>query len=114
MQINVCKQKFNAILKVTLKNNKQGLLLSIVSIIFAAALQMSIPYYLGRSIDKALINNKTGDLSIEPFIFIGLLVLSLSVAVRFHVYQGEKMGQTLAFSLRKDYFNKLQRLFQLS
>ena len=44
------------ILKVPLKNNKQGLLLSIVSIIFAAALQMSIPYYLGRSIDKALIN----------------------------------------------------------
>ena len=102
------------ILKVPLKNNKRDLLLSIVSIIFAAALQMSIHYYLGRSIDKALLNNKTGDLSIEPFIIIGLLVLSLSVARGifsfFHVYQGEKMGQTLAFSLRKDYFNKLQRL----
>tara|TARA_B100000945_G_scaffold25332_2_gene17704 strand:- start:17159 stop:18913 length:1755 start_codon:yes stop_codon:yes gene_type:complete len=102
------------ILKVPLKNNKRDLLLSIVSIIFAAALQMSIPYYLGRSIDKALVNNKTGDLSIEPFIIIGLLVLSLSIARGifsfFHVYQGEKMGQTLAFSLRKDYFNKLQRL----
>ena len=46
------------ILKVPLKNNKSGLLLSFIAIIFAAALQMSIPYYLGASIDKALINNE--------------------------------------------------------
>jgi ATP-binding cassette subfamily B protein len=102
------------VLKVPLKNNKSGLLLSIISIIFAAALQMSIPYYLGASIDKALINNKIGDLSLSPFITIGLLVLLLSIARGLfsflHVYQGEKMGQTLAFNLRKDYFKKLQSL----
>lgn len=102
------------VLKVPLKNNKSGLLLSIISIIFAAALQMTIPYYLGASIDKALINNKIGDLSISPFITIGLLVLLLSIARGLfsflHVYQGEKMGQTLAFNLRKDYFKKLQSL----
>ena len=102
------------VLKVPLKNNKSGLLLAIISIIFAAALQMSIPYYLGASIDKALINNKIGDLSLSPFITIGLLVLLLSIARGLfsflHVYQGEKMGQTLAFNLRKDYFKKLQSL----
>jgi len=102
------------VLKVPLKNNKPDLLLSIISIIFAAALQMSIPYYLGASIDKALSNNKVGDLSLSPFITIGILVLLLSIARGLfsflHVYQGEKMGQSLAFSLRKDYFNKLQKL----
>ncbi len=102
------------VLKVPLKNNKSGLLLSIISIIFTATLQMSIPYYLGASIDKALINNKIGDLSLTPFITIGLLVLLLSIARGLfsfiHVYQGEKMGQTLAFNLRKDYFKKLQSL----
>ncbi len=102
------------VLKVPLKNNKSGLLLSFIAIIFAAALQMSIPYYLGASIDKALINNEIGDLSISPFITIGILVLLLSIARGLfsflHVYQGEKMGQTLAFNLRKDYFNKLQKL----
>ena len=102
------------VLKVPLKNNKPDLLLSIISIIFAAALQMSIPYYLGASIDVALSNNKVGDLSLSPFITIGILVLLLSIARGLfsflHVYQGEKMGQSLAFSLRKDYFNKLQKL----
>jgi len=102
------------VLKVPLKNNKPDLLLSFISIIFAAALQMSIPYYLGASIDKALSNNKVGDLSLSPFITIGILVLLLSIARGLfsflHVYQGEKMGQSLAFSLRKDYFNKLQKL----
>ena len=51
-----------------------------MAIIFAAALQMSIPYYLGASIDKALSNNKVGDLSLSPFITIGILVLLLSIA----------------------------------
>lgn len=102
------------VLKFPLKNNKSDLLLSLISIIFAAALQMSIPYYLGTSIDTALINNESGDLSLGPFITIGILVLVLSVARGifsfFHVYQGEKMGQFVAFNLRKEYFNKLQRL----
>ena len=102
------------VLKFPLKNNKYELLLSITSIIFAAALQMSIPYYLGSSIDTALDNNQIGNLSLSPFITIGILVFLLSVARGifsfFHVYQGEKMGQTVAFNLRKQYFDKLQRL----
>ncbi|MBA47184.1 MAG: multidrug ABC transporter [Dehalococcoidia bacterium] len=102
------------VLRFPLKNNKPDLLLSLISIIFAAALQMSIPYYLGSSIDTALNNNETGNLSLRPFITIGILVLVLSIARGifsfFHVYQGEKMGQSVAFNLRKEYFNKLQRL----
>ena len=75
---------------------------------------MSIPYYLGSSIDKTLSVSGTSNLSLTPFIEIGLLVFSLSLArgifSYFHVYQGEKIGQYLAFDLRKSYFNKLQKL----
>ena len=102
------------ILKIPLKSNKKDLLISFISIFFAAGLQMSIPYYLGSSIDKTLSVSGTSNLSLNPFIEIGLLVFSLSLArgifSYFHVYQGEKIGQYLAFDLRKSYFNKLQKL----
>ena len=102
------------IVKIPLKNNKLDLLLSFVSIFFAAALQMSVPYYLGRAIDKSLSANSSADLSLMPFIEIGIMVFALSTARGifsfFHVYQGEKIGQLLAFDLRKSYFNKLQKL----
>ena len=102
------------ILKIPLKSNKKDLLISFISIFFAAGLQMSIPYYLGSSIDKTLSVSGTSNLSLTPFIEIGLLVFSLSLArgifSYFHVYQGEKIGQYLAFDLRKSYFNKLQKL----
>ena len=102
------------ILKIPLKSNKKDLLISFISIFFAAGLQMSIPYYLGSSIDKTLSVSGTSNLSLTPFIEIGLLVFALSLArgifSYFHVYQGEKIGQYLAFDLRKSYFNKLQKL----
>ena len=102
------------ILKIPLKSNKKDLLISFISIFFAAGLQMSIPYYLGTSIDKTLSVSGTSNLSLTPFIEIGLLVFALSLArgifSYFHVYQGEKIGQYLAFDLRKSYFNKLQKL----
>ena len=79
------------VLRFPLKNNKSDLGLSLISIIFAAGLQMSIPYYLGTSIDTALNNNETGNLSLRPFVTIGILVLVLSMArvifSFFHIYK---------------------------
>ena len=102
------------IIKFPLKNNKFDLVISFISIFFAAALQMSIPYYLGSSIDKSLDASSSSELSLAPFIEIGLLVFLLSLArgifSYFHVYLGEKIGQYLAFDLRNSYFTKLQKL----
>ena len=42
------------IIKIPLRDNKRDLAISIIAIIFTAGLQMSIPYYLGLSIDKLL------------------------------------------------------------
>jgi len=102
------------IVKISLRNNKYDLLLAFIAIFFAAGLQMSVPYFLGSAIDKSLIAANSSDISLMPFIQIGLLVFALSSARGifsfFHVYQGEKIGQSLAFNLRKSYFNKLQRL----
>ena len=84
------------IIKIPLKNNKFDLVISFISILFAAALQMSIPYYLGSSIDKSLDASSSSELSLSPFIEIGLLVFLLSLArgifSYFHVYLGEKIG----------------------
>lgn len=102
------------IVKISIKNNKYDLLLAFIAIFFAAALQMSVPYFLGSAIDKSLSASNSNNLSLMPFIQIGLLVFALSTARGifsfFHVYQGEKIGQLLAFNLRKSYFNKLQKL----
>ena len=102
------------IVKISIRNNKYDLLLAFIAIFFAAALQMSVPYFLGSAIDKSLSASNSNNLSLMPFIQIGLLVFALSTARGifsfFHVYQGEKIGQLLAFNLRKSYFNKLQKL----
>tara|TARA_B110000438_G_scaffold117904_1_gene115186 strand:+ start:15413 stop:17170 length:1758 start_codon:yes stop_codon:yes gene_type:complete len=102
------------IVKISIRNNKYDLLLAFIAIFFAAALQMSVPYFLGSAIDKSLSASNSSNISLMPFIQIGLLVFALSTARGifsfFHVYQGEKIGQLLAFNLRKSYFNKLQKL----
>ena len=66
------------IIKFPLRDNKRDLAISIIAIIFTASLQMSIPYYLGLTIDKAFDGNLEQDLSITPFIQIGILVFVLS------------------------------------
>ena len=102
------------IIKIPLRDNKRDLAISIIAIIFTASLQMSIPYYLGLSIDKAFNNNIDQNLSIIPFIQIGILVFLLSFARGafhyVHMFTGEKIGQSIAYKLRKSYFDKLQNL----
>ena len=102
------------IIKIPLRDNKRDLAISIIAIIFTASLQMSIPYYLGLTIDKAFDGNLEQDLSITPFIQIGILVFILSllrgVFHYYHMFTGEKIGQSIAFKLRKSYFDKLQNL----
>jgi len=102
------------IIKIPLRDNKRDLAISIIAIIFTASLQMSIPYYLGLSIDKAFEGNLQQDLSITPFIQVGILVFVLSFARGvfhyYHMFTGEKIGQAIAFKLRKSYFDKLQNL----
>tara|TARA_B100000959_G_scaffold286569_1_gene365853 strand:+ start:241 stop:2001 length:1761 start_codon:yes stop_codon:yes gene_type:complete len=102
------------IIKIPLRANKKDLAISIIAIIFTAALQMSIPYLLGLSIDKAFNNNIDQNLSIIPFIQIGILVFLLSFARGafhyVHMFTGEKIGQSIAYKLRKSYFDKLQNL----
>ena len=102
------------IIKIPLRDNKRDLAISIIAIICTASLQMSIPYYLGLTIDKAFDGNLEQDLSITPFIQIGILVFILSllrgVFHYYHMFTGEKIGQSIAFKLRKSYFDKLQNL----
>ena len=102
------------IIKIPLRDNKRDLAISIIAIIITASLQMSIPYYLGLTIDKAFDGNLEQDLSITPFIQIGILVFILSllrgVTHYYHMFTGEKIGQSIAFKLRKSYFDKLQNL----
>ena len=75
------------IIKIPLRDNKRDLAISIIAIIFTASLQMSIPYYLGLTIDKAFDGNIQQDLSIAPFIQIGILVFVLSLLRGvFHYY----------------------------
>jgi len=93
--------------------------LAIASVVIAGILQLLIPKILGQSVDHA--TGLLGQGSQVPvteaqaalLTAAGLLIVTAIARGLFtmmHNYQGEAIGQTIAYELRLAYFEKLQRL----
>ena len=93
--------------------------LAIASVIIAGILQLLIPRILGQSVDHA--TGLLGQGSQVPvteaeaaLLTAAGLLLATAIArglfTMMHNYQGEAIGQTIAYELRLAYFEKLQRL----
>jgi ATP-binding cassette subfamily B multidrug efflux pump len=91
---------------------------AVVAVIVAAILQLFIPLFLGSAVDNAM--GLLGGSEAAPgavkdaLLLAALLVLGTSIlrglfTLLFN-YQGEAMGQSIAYQLRLAYFDKLQRL----
>ncbi len=86
--------------------------------IVAALFQVLIPRFLGRSVDEAqgLLAGAEATVSEAQAALWGTAALLLVVAIlrglftMLHNYQGEAIGQCIAYELRLAYYDKLQRL----
>ena len=95
---------------------RQGMAIALVTTIIAALFQLMIPQYLGQAVDSAqgLLGN--GDpaaaraaLWQTAFLLLGASILR-GLFTMWHNYQGEAVGQRIAYDLRMAYYAQLQRL----
>jgi ATP-binding cassette, subfamily B, multidrug efflux pump len=95
---------------------RSAMAIAIATTIVAAAFQLLIPQYLGRAVDSAQGLLGGGDAAAARAALWRAGALLLGVAVlrglftMWHNYQGEAVGQRIAYDLRMAYYAQLQRL----
>ena len=88
---------------------KFRLALAYVSTIGVTAFALTIPYVLGRGVDKVLESLVLSEL--YPYaILIFVLSVGRGIAAYGQQYLGESLGQRVAYDMRNAYYEKLQRL----
>jgi ATP-binding cassette subfamily B multidrug efflux pump len=93
-----------------------GMAIALVTTIVAAGFQLLIPQYLGRAVDSAQGLLAGGDQAAARAALWHAAGLLLGASVlrglftMWHNYQGEAIGQRIAYDLRMAYYAKLQRL----
>ena len=95
------------------------LAIAVPATVVAASLQVLIPRLLGRSVDEVqgFVAGGTGVAAADSkkeLLAIAVLLLVVAATRGFftllHNYQGEAIGQSIAYELRLAYYDKLQRL----
>ena len=95
--------------------------IAIGSTIVASVFQLCIPQYLGQAVDQAqgLLSGATAGIleraETEDALFTTAILLLVAAVGRglftmMQSYQGEAVGQLIAYNLRLDYYRKLQQL----
>ncbi len=94
--------------------------IAIVATLMAASFQLFVPQFLGRAIDQAhgLLVETSGAAAkaaaAEALFATAMLLIGASVArglcAMMQNYQGEAVGQSIGFDLRRAYYRKLQQL----
>ncbi|NQV54326.1 MAG: ABC transporter ATP-binding protein [Rhodospirillales bacterium] len=92
--------------------------LAVIGVIVAGILQLFIPRFLGAAVDSAAGLLAGGaaapGAAQEALLLAAIMVLGTSILrglfTLIHNYQGEAIGQNIAYELRLAYFEKLQRL----
>ena len=95
---------------------RTGMAVAIATTIVAAGFQLLIPQYLGQAVDSAQGLLGGGDQAAARAALWQAAALLLAAAVlrglftMWHNYQGEAIGQRIAYDLRMAYYAQLQRL----
>jgi ATP-binding cassette subfamily B multidrug efflux pump len=103
------------VLRMTLRY-RRGMAIAVATTVVAAALQLLIPQYLGRAVDGAQGLLAGGDPAAARAALWQAAALLLGASVlrglftMWHNYQGEAVGQRIAYDLRMAYYAQLQRL----
>jgi ATP-binding cassette subfamily B protein len=95
---------------------RRGMAIALVTTLLAAVFQLLIPQYLGKAVDSARGLLAGGDAEAAraalwrtAFLLLGASVLR-GLFTMWHNYQGEAIGQRIAYDLRMAYYAQLQRL----
>lgn len=93
-----------------------GMAIALATTLVAAVFQLLIPQYLGQAVDAARGLLASGDAGAAraalwrtAFLLLGASVLR-GLFTMWHNYQGEAIGQRIAYDLRMAYYAQLQRL----
>ena len=82
--------------------------------ILGASFQLIIPGLLGNAVDQSIEFFETSNAEVEQLYWTGLLLFSVSTIRGLfaftHSYLGEAIGQNMAYQLRMEYFDQLQKL----
>jgi ATP-binding cassette, subfamily B, multidrug efflux pump len=95
---------------------RAGMAIALGTTVAAALFQLMIPKYLGRAVDGAQGLLAGGDPAVARAALWHAALLLLGAAIlrglftMWHNYQGEAVGQRIAYDLRMAYYAKLQRL----
>ena len=95
---------------------RRSMAIALATTVIAAAFQLLIPQYLGKAVDSAQGLLAGGDKALARAALWQTAGLLLGVSVlrglftMWHNYQGEAVGQRIAFDLRMQYYAQLQRL----
>ena len=96
---------------------RRGMAIAVGTTIVAAAFQLLIPQYLGRAVDAAqgLLGSGADEAVARAALWqAAVLLLGASILrglfTMWHNYQGEAVGQRIAYDLRMAYYAQLQRL----
>jgi ATP-binding cassette, subfamily B, multidrug efflux pump len=96
---------------------RRGMAVAVATTIMAAVFQLLIPQYLGRAVDIAqgLLAGGGNDAAARVALWHAAGLLLGAAALRglftmWHNYQGEAVGQRIAYDLRMAYYAQLQRL----
>jgi ATP-binding cassette subfamily B multidrug efflux pump len=96
---------------------RRGMAIAVVTTIVAAVLQLLIPQYLGQAVDTAqgLLSGAGDEAAARAELWHAAAVLLGASLLRglftmWHNYQGEAVGQRIAYDLRMAYYAQLQRL----
>ena len=96
--------------------HRRGMATAVLTTIVAALFQLLIPQYLGQAVDSAQGLLAGGDevaaraaLWQAAALLLGASVLR-GLFTMWHNYQGEAVGQRIAYDLRMAYYAQLQRL----
>ena len=94
--------------------HKFHLFIALGAVILGAFFQLMIPGLLGKAVDQAIEFLETSNAEVEQLYWTGLLLFSVSTIRGFfaftHSYLGEAIGQNIAYQLRMQYFEQLQKL----
>ncbi len=105
------KNTLRRIIKIYMRWAKT-LFLTMLLTVFSSAIAVTIPYYIGRTFNTFKIETRTVDT--ETLIGLLLIIVALYVGNWLIVYINGvimlKVSQKLVFTLRAEFFNKMQRL----
>src|ERR1700761_142923 len=116
IDVSAMPRVLQRIVVMTLKIDPRGVVLAVLCSMGAAAMGLTTPRLFGHAVDQVVAELKAPDHAgfLQALMFTAALVIAASamrgILTGLGGYQGEKVSQKVAYQLRLDFFQHLQKL----